>query len=223
MTCTGTDSSIFCNFLNCILSFVWHVATQAVSKRKEYSDNQLETFSVSSANCLHLNKTIDVKSFNKTNVTSALTPILRSPWFRLPILNERSRLLGTRSSDGLHAAFPHMGQVSRDRRSVRLWEQQLICSWFISTTITVLLFFAHVSQSTLELIHFILTATSLTAFTNANFIVYRIARQHALSALHYTVETFAFNVHAHLDVCSILRLLVTLRCLRSCKKFRVKE
>ena len=32
------------------------IATQAVSKRKEYSDNQIETFSFSSANCLYLNK-----------------------------------------------------------------------------------------------------------------------------------------------------------------------
>ena len=66
---------------------------------------------------------------------------------------------------------------------------QLVCSWFISTAITVALYFAHVSQSTLKLVHLILIATSLTAFTIANFIVYRIARQHALSALRYTVET----------------------------------
>ena len=33
-------------------SLVWHVATQAVSKRKESSDDQLGTFPFSSTNCL---------------------------------------------------------------------------------------------------------------------------------------------------------------------------
>ena len=46
--------AFFYNLVLSILSLVWHVATQAVSKRKESSDDQLGRFSFSSANCLYL-------------------------------------------------------------------------------------------------------------------------------------------------------------------------